>query len=95
MRKPRSSNRSNLALHKQEYEHNLAQIAKIQARNEALAKVITEEENTEIVALIRSYPVTLENLQRVMEGLRKGEVPFPMNENREANEEDRTYESHD
>ena len=52
MRKPRSSNRSNLALHKQEYEHNLAQIAKIQARNEALAKVITEEENTEIVALI-------------------------------------------
>ena len=95
MRKPRSSNRSNLALHNQEYEHNLAQIAKIQARNEALAKVITEEENTEIVALIRSYPVTLENLQRVMEGLRKGEVPFPMNENREANEEDMTYESHD
>ena len=95
MRKPRSSNRSNLALNKQEYEHNLAQIAKIQARNEALAKVITEEENTEIVALIRSYPVTLENLQRVMEGLRKGEVPFPMNENREANEEDMTYESHD
>ena len=58
MRKPRSSNRSNLAL-------------------------------------LRSYPVTLENLQRVMEGLRKGEVPFSMNENREANEEDMTYESHD
>lgn len=95
MRKPRSSNRSNLARHKQEYEHNLAQIAKMQARNETLAKVITEEENTEIVALVRSYPVTLENLQRVMEGLRKGEVLFPMNENHEGCEEGMTDENHD
>ena len=95
MRKARSSNRSNLVRHKQEYEQNLAQIAEMQTRNEALAKVITEEENTEIVALIRSYPVTLENLQRLMEGIRKGEVPFRMNEIHEVNGEGMTYENHD
>lgn len=70
-----NTTRSSLERHQQEHERNLAKIAKLTARNETLEKLITEEENTEIIALVRSIPVGLNELQSIIEGLRRGEVP--------------------
>ncbi len=82
--KRKNTTRSSLERHQQEHERNLAKIAKLTARNETLEKLITEEENTEIIALVRSIPVGLDKLQSIIEGLRRGEVPFPvMNANTE------------
>lgn len=48
----------------------------------------------EIVALVRSNHMGLEELQRFMEGLRNGEVPFLMvqNDDKQGNEEEKADE---
>ncbi len=92
MRRRNQSNRASLDKHRQEYQHNLDRIARLTARNEALAPIITEEENLEIVAMVRGSEMGLEDLQRFLEERRNnGGVPFPMNEHN--NEEDTPYES--
>lgn len=83
-----NTTRSSLERHQQEHERNLAKIAKLTARNETLKKLITEEEDTEIIALVRSIPVGLDELQNIIEGLRRGEVPSSVMKT----EEDMTHE---
>ena len=86
MARRKQSNRDMLDKHRAEYQHNLDTIARLTARNEELTPIITEEENVEIVALVRSTHMGLEEFQRFLQGRRAG-VPFPMN-----NEEGMTHE---
>ena len=71
------SNRDMLERHRAEYQENLDTISRLTARNEELASIITEEENLEIIALVRSTQMGLDEFQRFLEGRREG-VPFPM-----------------
>lgn len=84
MRRRKQSNRAMLDKHRQEYQENLEKISQLTARNEDLASIITEEENTEIIALVRSTRMGLDEFQRFLEGRRNGGVPFPMNEHEEG-----------
>lgn len=84
MRRCKQSNRAMLDKHRQEYQENLEKISQLTARNEDLASIITEEENTEIIALVRSTNMGLDEFQRFLEGRRNGGVPFPMNEHEEG-----------
>ncbi len=91
MKRRKQSNREMLVRHRQEYQDNLDKIARLTARNEELTPIITEEENVEYIALIRSTNMGLEELQRVLEGLRNGGVSFPLNEQTD-HEEETSYE---
>lgn len=84
----KQSNRDMLVKHRQEYQQNLNTIARLTARNEALTPIITEEENVEIIAMVRSTRMTLESLQHLLERCRNGDFPFPTNNS----EEDMTHE---
>lgn len=93
MKRRKQSNRGMLEKHKQEYRHNLSTIAQLNARNEELTSIITEEENMEYIALIRSTRMGLEEFQRLLEGLRNGGVPFPMAEQINCTKEDTNHEA--
>lgn len=92
MKRRKQSNRASLDRHREEYQGNLDKIARLIARNEELTPIITEEENLEIVALVRSTHMGLDEFQRFLEGRRNGGVPFPMN-GHHNNEEEKPYES--
>lgn len=77
MRRRKQSNRDMLERHRAEYQENLDTISHLTARNEELASIITEEENLEIIALVRSTRMGLDEFQRFLEGRRDG-VSFPM-----------------
>ena len=77
MRRRKQSNRDMLERHRAEYQENLDTISHLTAGNEELASFITEEENLEIIALVRSTHMGLDEFQRFLEGRRDG-VPFPM-----------------
>ena len=77
MRRRKQSNRDMLERHRAEYQENLDTIGRLTARNEELASIITEEENLEIIALVRSTRMGLDEFQRFLEGRRDG-IPFPM-----------------
>ena len=53
----KKSNRLSLEQHKRAYRENQAAIAKALEQNAELEKAITEEENLEIVGIIRKYRV--------------------------------------
>ena len=53
MKRRKQGNRDMLEKHQAEYQRNLDTIARLTARNEELEAIITEEENLEIVALVR------------------------------------------
>lgn len=78
MRRRKQSNRDMLERHRAEYQENLDTISRLTARNEELASIITEEENLEIIALVRSTHMGLDEFQRFLEGRRNSGVPFPM-----------------
>lgn len=80
MKRRKQSNRAMLEKHQQEYQDNLDRIARLTARNEELKPIIREEEDMEIVALVRSTRMGLDEFQRFLEGRRNGGVPFPMNQ---------------
>ena len=84
MRRRKQSNRDMLERHRAEYQRNLDTIARLSARNEELAPIITEEENVEIVALVRSTNMGLEAFQRFLEGRQDNGGPSPMNEHEEG-----------
>lgn len=92
MKRRKQSNREMLERHRQEYQRNLDTIAKLNARNEELTPIITEEENVEYIALIRSTNMGLEELQRVLEGLRHSGVSFPLPQQTDHIKEETTYE---
>ena len=77
MRRRKQSNRDMLERHRAEYQENLDTISHLTARNEELTSFIIEEENLEIIALVRSTQMGLDEFQRFLEGRREG-VPFPM-----------------
>ena len=54
-----------------EYEKNAAKIAELQARQKELEKQRTEYENLDIIGLVRSMGVTLEELAAIMQAARK------------------------
>ena len=73
----KKSNRLSLEQHKRAYRENQAAIAKALVQNAELEKTITEEENLEIVGIIRKHKIGLDNLALVMEGIRpSGESLF-------------------
>lgn len=80
MRRRKQSNRDMLERHRAEYQENLDTISRLTTRNEELASIITEEENVEIIALVRSTQMGLDEFQRFLEGRRNGGVPFPMDQ---------------
>ena len=73
----KKSNRLSLEQHKRTYRENQAAIAKALEQNAELEKAITEEENLEIVGIIRKYRVGIDNLEQIMQGIQpKGESLF-------------------
>ena len=74
MKRRKQSNRAMLDKHRQEYQENLDKISQLTARNETLASIITEEENTEIIALVRSTHMGLDEFKRFLEGRRQNGV---------------------
>ena len=73
----KKSNRLSLEQHKRAYRDNQAAIAKALEQNAELEKAITEEENLEIVGIIRKYRVGIDNLEQIMQGIQpKGESLF-------------------
>ena len=74
MNRRKQSSRSMLEKHRRAYQRNLDSIARLTAQNEKLASIITEEENMEIVALVRSTHMGLDEFKRFLEGRRQNGV---------------------
>ena len=73
----KKNNRLSLEQHKRTYRENQAAIAKALEQNAELEKAIIEEENLEIVGIIRKYRVGIDNLEQIMQGIQpKGESLF-------------------
>ena len=66
----KKSNRASLEEHKKAFRQNQAMIAKAQAQNVELEQIIAEEENREIVGIIRRYRIGIEHLEQIMQGVR-------------------------
>ena len=64
----KKSNRASLEENKRAYRRNQAVIARAMRDNEGLEPVITEQENFEIIGIIRRHKVGLDNLAQVMQG---------------------------
>lgn len=86
MNRRKQSNRAMLDRHRAEYQDNLAKIDRLTARNAELEPIIREEENLEIVALVRSTHMGLDEFQRFLTE-RQGSAPCL------TNEEDNTHEA--
>ena len=71
----------------QERERNQEEIARLTARNKELEPIIVEEENLEIVALVRSTQMGLAAFRHLMEGYQKNGVLFLMDKNTDTQEE--------
>ena len=73
----KKSNRVSLEENKRAYRKNQVVMAVASRTNEELEKVITEQENFEIVGIVRKHKVGLDNLASVMQGvLPSGESLF-------------------
>lgn len=75
MKRRNQSNRALLEKHKQELASIEEKMAAMTARKTELLAMITEEENVEIVNMVRAGAVTLEDLRKMMEGQRNSVVP--------------------
>ena len=78
MKRRNQSNRALLERHKQELASIEEKMAAMTARKTELLAMITEEENVEIVNMVRAGAVTLEDLRKIMEGQRNSVVPVLM-----------------
>ncbi len=62
-----------------ERQKNSAKISELQSRNRELDRLITEAENTEIVALMRSENISLEDFATIIKAFRdKSGAPLIM-----------------
>jgi hypothetical protein len=62
-----------------EKQKNSAKISELQSRNRELDRLITEAENTEIVALMRSENISLEDFATIIKAFRdKSGAPLIM-----------------
>ena len=66
----KKSNRASLEDHKKTYRQNQSVIARAMARNAELEQIIAEEENREIVGIIRRYRIGIDHLEQIMQGVR-------------------------
>lgn len=87
MKRRKQSNRDMLERHLAERQRNLDSIARLTARNEELESIIREEEDLEIVALVRSHHMGLMEFQSFLEGRQNNGVPFPMSESTNEQED--------
>ena len=78
MKRRNQSNRALLEKHKQELASIEEKMAAMTARKTELLAMITEEENVEIINMVRAGAVTLEDLRKIMEGQRNSVVPVLM-----------------
>ena len=78
MKRRNQRNRAPLEKHKQELASIEEKMAAMTPRKTALLAMITEEENVEIVNMVRAGAVTLEDLRKMMEGQRNSVVPVLM-----------------
>ena len=78
MKRRNQSNRALLEKHKQELASIEEKMAAMTARKTELLAMITEEENVEIINMVRAGAVTLEDLRKMMEGQRNSVVPVLM-----------------
>ena len=78
MKRRNQSNRILLEKHRQELASIEEKMAAMTARKTELLAMITEEENVEIVNMVRAGAVTLEDLRKIMEGQRNSVVPVLM-----------------
>lgn len=78
MKRRNQSNRALLEKHKQELASIEEKMAAMTARKTELLAMITEEENVEIVNMVRCGAVSLEDLRKIMEGQRNSVVPVLM-----------------
>lgn len=85
MKRRKQSNRAMLDRHRAEYQENLKQIDRLTARNAELEPIIREEENLEIVALVRSTRMGLDEFQRFLTE-RQGDAPCLTNKEDNAHE---------
>lgn len=85
MKRRKQNNRAMLDRHRAEYQENLKQIDRLTARNAELEPIIREEENLEIVALVRSTRMGLDEFQRFLTE-RQGGAPCLTNEEDNAHE---------
>lgn len=93
MRRRKQNNRAMLDKHRQELTDINEKLVVLEARREELQKLITEEENLEIIAACRENRINVDDLPRILEGFLNGrEVPSFMNQINE-NEEDATNEA--
>lgn len=93
MRRRKQNNRAMLDKHRQELTDINEKLVVLEARREELQKLITEEENLEIIAACRENRINVDDLPRILEGFLNGrEVPSFMNQTNE-NEEDATNEA--
>lgn len=86
MNRRKQNNRVMLDRHRAEHQENLAKIDRLTARNAELEPIIREEENLEIVALVRSTRMGLDEFQRFLMERQNGAPSF-------MNEEDNTHEA--
>lgn len=85
MKRRKQSNRAMLDRHRAEHQENLTKIERLTARNAELEPIIREEENLEIVALVRSTHMGLDEFQRFLEE-RQSDAPFLMNKKENTHE---------
>lgn len=77
---------SKIRKYRQEREKNTSKISRLTARNEKLDELIREEENTEIVAVVRAKYCNTEQLTAFIRGLHDGEAPVFHEEHEEMEE---------
>ena len=87
MKRRKQGNRDMLERHLAERQRNMETIARLTARNEELASIILEEENTEIVAEVRARYTSLTEFLNDIEGHQKSGFPFLMSENTNEQED--------
>ena len=72
---------------REEHEKNRAKIAELQARDRELMRQLRELENTEIIGLVRSQGLQLEDFAALMHGMQKPMMPI-IQEQTEENTDD-------
>ena len=77
---------SKIRKYRAEREKNASKISRLTARNEKLDELIREEENTEIVAVVRAKYCNAEQLTAFVRELHEGEAPVFHEEHEEMEE---------
>ena len=77
---------SKIRKYRTEREKNASTISRLLLRNEKLDEMILEEENTEIIAAVRSLNLDTQQLVAFVRGLQNGEAPVFHEEHEEMEE---------